>query len=106
MSSQGQLNFTSISDVLVMNTDPSRNRSRGNPNSKKAHDKVVHSKEDTYKRIIEFISSVGNATSKEIAAGLKKPLHTLSGRLSELKALNRLRGTGKSRQGAEILVLK
>lgn len=104
---QQALNFTSINDTLIQLSDITRNRHRDNPQSNAAHERIVHTKEDTYKRILKYVDSVGRATSKEIAAalGYGKEMHRISGRLSELKAMNRLRGTGESREGAEVLEL-
>ncbi len=48
----------------------------------------------------------GNYTAKEIAFRLGKPLHTLSGRVSELKMLGVVRATGNRRDGAMEIALK
>ena len=43
-------------------------------------------------------------TSKEIAQRTGWALHTFGGRLSELKTLGKIRGTGQKRYGAEVWI--
>lgn len=74
----------------AFNFDPSARKHKGNPQSRAAYDRVKHTKADTYKSIMSLLEARGEfgATSKEIAAAKGVELNTISGRLSELKAMN------------------
>jgi hypothetical protein len=50
-------------------------------------------------------STPSGLTSKEIGFTLNKPLNTFSGRISQLKADGKVRGTGRRRNGAEVIVV-
>jgi hypothetical protein len=56
-------------------------------------------------RAVLDVLAGGPATSKRIAKELDRPLHSISGRLSELKAANRIRKTGKVIEGSAELEL-
>lgn len=83
-----------IDEILRMSADPSARKHKGNEQSVAAHKRILHTKADTYDQILRFIRSRGRATGFEVAAYLGKPLHAISGRLSELKAMNKLRKVG------------
>lgn len=95
-----------IDQILRVAADPCENRHLGNPQSIEAHKRVLHSKEETYKRIIEVLKTRGPSTSKEIATALGVQLNCVSGRYSELKALGRIQETGIKRMGAAELEAK
>ena len=55
--------------------------------------------------IYELIAqSSDGMTSKEIAQRTGWALHTFGGRLAELKATGKIRGTGQKRYGAEVWI--
>lgn len=103
---QPRLEFD-VGEMVRMAVDPSENRSRGNSESRKAHERVLRSKPETYRRILQFVRSKGTqgATVHEIAMalGYGPAINKVSGRLSELKAMSRLRKTG-TRNNAAVLV--
>ena len=100
MNSQQQL------DLIFR--DPSARKHKNNPQSVAAHKRIARTKADTWKEITELIAARGEygATSKEIASALGKPLHYLSGRMSELKQMGRIKENGQRRNGAAVLVVK
>ncbi len=79
-------------------------RHKGNAASKAANPRAA-SKQQTHEQILAIFRRKGNQTSKDIAQMLNKPLNAISGRLSELKLLGKIRGTGERRDGSEILEL-
>lgn len=97
----------SIEDILRLTIDPCANRHKGNPQSVDAHKRVVHSKQETYKRIMDLLKARGGfgATSKEIAGAFGVELNTISGRFSELKAMRWIKESGEKRNGAAVLVI-
>lgn len=102
---QQKFNFTSINDTLIQLSDVTRNRHRDNPQSNAAHEGIVYRKSQDYETILRFIERAGTATSHEVVNGTGIVLQTVSARLSELKAMNRLRVTGVRRKGAAELEL-
>lgn len=96
-----------IDQVLRMTLDPCANRHKNNPQSVEAHKKVVHTKQDSYKRIMDLLKARGSygATSKEIAAAFGVELNTISGRFSEMKAMLWIKESGERRNGAAVLIL-
>lgn len=95
--------MTQLAINFDINRDLCVRKSRGNPESKAAHDRVIHSKLETYERILAFIDLKGRATVHQIAEGLGfgKEIHRVSGRLSELKMmkppkLRKVRNTERS----------
>jgi hypothetical protein len=94
-----------IEDILRMSLDPCERKHRGNELSKAAHKKIVHTKAETYQRILNYVRATGGATGKEIAAGLGKQFNAVSGRFSELKAMNKLKDSGARRDGSAVLIL-
>jgi hypothetical protein len=89
-----------------MASDPCANRHKGNPQSEAAHKRIVHTKQDTYKRITDLLRARGpyGATSKEIAAAFGVQLNTISGRFAEMKQMKWIKETGERRNGAAVLV--
>ena len=89
----------------AFNFDPSSRKHHNNPQSVAAHDRVKHTKQDTYKKIMNLLQARGEygATSKEIAEAFGVGLNTISGRFSELKVMNWIYETGERRNGAAVL---
>lgn len=100
----GQLN---IFEVITLAADVTRRKHKDNPQSNEAFEKVKHTKEDTYKKIMDLLAGRGSfgATSKEIAAAFGVQLNCLSGRCSELLAMSWIRRNGEKRDGASVLVI-
>lgn len=96
-----------IDQVLRIAVDPCERKHKGNPQSVAAHEKVVSTKQETYKKLMAIIKARGpyGATSKELAAAIGKPLHCVSGRLSETKAMGWIKENGERRNGAAVLIL-
>lgn len=88
-------------------SDPSERKHKGNPQSAAAHKKIQHSKEETYRKILGVMAARGPCTGKAIARalGYGDAYHKLSGRLSELKQLQRIRETGRQSEGCAVLVV-
>lgn len=104
---QPRLEFD-VGEMVGMSVDPSEARHKGNAESQAAHSRVLLGKPETYRRIIQFVKSRGSqgATVHEIAnaLGYGPAINKVSGRLSELKTMNRLRKTG-TRNNAAVLVV-
>lgn len=88
--------------------DPSARKHKGNAQSVGAHKRVIGTKSDTWKQIMELIKARREygATSKEIAAAQGKLLHAISGRLAEMKQMGWIKENGERRDGAAVLVVK
>ena len=84
-------------------TDICMNRHKNNPQSLAANKRV--NREHDRKRILEFLAQRGRSYSKQIAEALGKPLHTISGRLSELKEEQIIEETGNKLEGCAELKL-
>ena len=97
-----------IDEILTRAVDPCENRHKGSPQSVVAHERVLPSKDATYKRIMEVLTMKGPLTSKEIARALNViGLNYISGRFSEMKALGWIEETGNTRQrAAELRAMK
>lgn len=82
--------------------DITANKHKGNARSKEARARTNIT--GRRKQVYEFIVSQGEkgATSHEISQALNLPMHTISGRLSELKALQKVVTIG-ARNGADVL---
>jgi predicted ArsR family transcriptional regulator len=63
----------------------------GNEFSAQANKSIKSSKEQLRHRIYQHIQKVGDATSEEIVEALDLPLQTVSARMSELKAIDRIK---------------
>lgn len=103
------MNFDQIEQTLRIAVDPCERKHKGNPESVEAHKRVRHTKEETYRAILDYVRSVGGATSKEIARalGYGEAINKISGRLSELKSgpHQRLKKSGVVREGSAELVI-
>lgn len=74
------------------------NRHKGNDESRAANPSQ-EAKRASHERILELLGW-GHKTSKELAEAMHTPLHAISGRCSELKALGKIEPTGTRREGA------
>lgn len=100
--------FTSVQEVMTMSSDPCARKHQGNPESIAAHDRIVHTKEESYNRILAVYQARRDygATSHEISGATGMPLQTVSARLSELRhKLHKLKANGQRRNNAAVLVL-
>lgn len=97
-----------LSILEVIERDVCERRHRGNPQSVEAHKKVVHTKQETYKKIMDLVRAREEfgATSKEVAYAMGKQLNCISGRFSELRAMGWLKDSGIRRNGAAVLVVE
>ncbi len=91
------MNQTNIFDIC-------HNKHKGNKSSVQANPKR-ESKIITQMAIVLLLAENGSLTGKEIAHLLSKPFNAISGRLSELKAANKIKGTGRRFDGSEYLEL-
>lgn len=73
----------------------------GNEESRRAN--LRASKAESRQEVYEALLTHGDMTCKEIAAKLGKPMHKISGRLSELKALGSVEPTLLVRDGGRVL---
>lgn len=96
-----------IDEILRSTLDPCERKHGGNNQSADAHARIVHTKQDSYKRIMDLLRARGSygATSKEAAAAMGKPLHCISGRLAEMKQMKWIKESGERRNGAAVLIL-
>jgi hypothetical protein len=91
---------------LLDQIDVCENRHRNSPESIDAFEKVKHSKQAVYGRIMFLAQQRGErgVTSHEVAGALGRPLNCISGRLSELRMMGKLRKSGERRNGAAVLI--
>ena len=87
---------------LNLFTDITRNRHKGNAESRDAHKRIVHRKAGDQQKILDYLKT-HEATSKEIARDLGMGYTTVSARLSELKVMFLIEQTGERREGAAVL---
>ena len=60
----------------------------------KANDKL----KPTQQEVLQALKELGTATSKRIAKKLRKPLHAISGRITELKDMGLIEVVGKVKE--------
>ena len=95
-----------MTQLSLLNLDPSRNRSRGSQTSADAHKRVISGKVDVYRQIYRLIEVLGPLTGKEISAELGKPFNAVSGRVSEMVIhLELLARTKDRRDGGAVLMI-
>lgn len=82
------------------------NRSRGNKESAAAHEKVVSIKTQMHERIMRLaeVRKEYGITVHEVANAFGKTPNQVSGRLSELKMVGKLKESELTRRGARVLV--
>lgn len=83
--------------------DVCSSRHKGNEESAAAFEKASLSIRDDHRTILGIFDRNGGMTSKEIAQALGRPLHSVSGRLTELKAGMYLEKTSMRRDGSAVL---
>jgi len=106
MASTSQLGFAfADTPKKVLSPDICANKHGGNAQSVKANPSV-EAKATLRERVRIFIAACDfhGATVKEIAATFNKPMHAISGRCSELKALGNIWESGRVRGGGAVLV--
>lgn len=94
----------SIYELLVIARDPSERKHKGSPESVAAHARVLPTKEAAMKKVLDYVKEHPRSTVHEIAfaLGYGKAINRVSGRISDLKALNRLRKVGVRDRAAEL----
>jgi hypothetical protein len=87
--------------------DVTAGKHKGNPNSRAANLRVISIKVTLRERVRIFIAGCDyrGATVHELSDHLGKPVHSISGRLSELKIEQKIFDSGRSRNGASVLVV-
>jgi hypothetical protein len=77
----------------------------GSPESKAANLRVQPHKNSMRGRVLELLKAKGErgATSQEIALELRRPLHTISGRVTELLAAELAYKTEITRDGGRVV---
>lgn len=80
---------------------------QGNPESKAANFRAEPHKFSFRQRVYSRIVLAGTygRTCKEIALEEGRPMHAVSGRLSELKALGEIQESTRTRDGGRVLVV-
>lgn len=88
--------FTTHDDITV-------SRHRDSKASVEANARIRTSKSQDRAAVWALAVSLGEFTSKELAVQLDKPLNSISGRISELKAAGLIRETEYRRGGCAVL---
>jgi hypothetical protein len=93
---------------LLDQIDVCENKHGGSAESEAAFEKVVRDKQQMYERIITLVTARGDygVTVHEVAGAFGKTPNCVSGRLTELRMLGRLKKNGERRHGAAVLVLE
>lgn len=78
----------------------------GNPESKAANLKIEPHKRSLRERVYAHIVLAGTLglTCKEISLKEGRPMHAISGRLSELKTMGEIQESTRTRDGGRVLV--
>lgn len=85
--------------------DITRNRHRGNANSNAAFEQNAEQFQTTREMVWhKLIRHPFGLTAKELAAHFGVPLHSISGRCTELKHAGRAMATGERRDGSGVIV--
>jgi hypothetical protein len=87
--------------------DPCKNRHRGNAESRAAWEKVLLKLTESQDAVLEVIQAAhpNPITPKEISWDLNKPLHSISGRCTELKEQGLIEPSEIVRNGSRALRL-
>lgn len=85
--------------------DITENRHKGSPESQEAFERVKHGKQQMYDRILNLAQARKDygLTVHELSAAIGKPVNCISGRLSELRMIGKLKKSGVRRNGAAVL---
>lgn len=96
-----------MSTPLLDMIDICEARHRGSPESQSAFERVKHTKRDMYDRILRLAQARKDygITVHELAAACGKTPNCVSGRLSELRMMGKLKKSGQRRNGAAVLIL-
>jgi predicted HTH transcriptional regulator len=86
-----------------LGADICSNKHHGSLESKDAFNSMRGSINAMHEEALAAIDKFGPLTSKELAQILCRPVHSVSGRCSELKALLYLEKTGERRDGSAVL---
>jgi hypothetical protein len=86
--------------------DVCRPKHGGNAQSEQANDRAHPHKASMRERLENFIGHSGfeGATLRELSGYFAKPMHSLSGRISELKRDGKVFDSGREREGCAVLV--
>jgi len=85
--------------------DITQNRHGGNANSAAAFETIADTLTNRQNDVLSaLLRHPAGMTSKEVAEWLESPLNAISGRISELKAMGRIRESGR-RDGCAVLVM-
>lgn len=86
--------------------DVCASRHGGSETSVAAHERIIHTKEETHQKIMKLVRARKGygVTVKEVAGAFGVQVNTISGRLSELKQRGKLKDSGERRLGAAVLV--
>ncbi len=95
-----------MSTPLLDMIDVCENRHRNSPESQSAFEKVKHGKQLMYQRIMYLAQQRKEygITVHEVSHQFGKTPNEVSGRLSELKMLGKLKKSGERRNGAAVLI--
>jgi hypothetical protein len=96
----------SVSLPLLDQIDVCENRHKGSPESQDAFDRVKHGKQFMYDRIMNLAQARRDygITVHEVSSAFGKTPNAVSGRLSELRMMGKLRKSGERRNGAAVLI--
>ena len=83
--------------------DVCSNKHGGNAQSVQANRKVSSTKVKSQQLVLEVLRQYGPLTCKEIAAQMDVEMHTVSGRITELKEQGLVRSTAVCRDGGRVV---
>ena len=83
--------------------DICENKHQGNAESVQANRRVASSKVKSQQAILEILREYGALTCKEIAIARDVPMHSVSGRITELKEQGLVRPTDLIRDGGRVV---
>jgi hypothetical protein len=85
--------------------DITKNKNGGNANSAAAYEAIAETLTNRQNDVLSaLLRHPAGLTSKEIAEWLESPLNAISGRISELKAMGKVKEAGR-RDGCAVLVM-
>jgi predicted HTH transcriptional regulator len=97
------MNGPILSFEEFVDLDIASNRHNGSEESTLAFQHVRNTIGEYHRDILRVMDRCGAMTSKELAAVLCRPLNSVSGRLTELRAGQWIEKTGLRRDGAAVL---
>lgn len=89
--------------MIAIDYDICERKSARSATSFDAHEKIKGSKERKREQILAWAQGFGEFTLRDVCAAFDVQPNQISGRLSELKRLGRLKDTGYRRDGCAIL---